>query len=363
MRVLVVSHSFPPEVGGIERLLGDLVPALAERGHELTVLADRGGRDTAVVEDHHGTPVHRLPLRHAVEHGDVHAMLRTWRRLVTAIDPHLIHLHPSGPEVFFHQRSGWGGRVPVVLTVHQDYDAVGLRSTTGIMATALRQATVVTAVSGAAAQVVTSRYEGLPGAVRTIPNAVPLGPAPVSTTDPCIAVVARLVPQKGVDVALRAMAGVVARRADARLVIAGDGPERPALERLAAELGIGGHVRFAGPLDRAGVDALYAGAAIVCLPSRYEGMPLVALEAAAAGRPVAASAVSGLPEVVDHGVTGLLVPPEDPDALAAALLHLLDDPAGAAALGSAARRRAEDRSDFAACVDAYDALYRELAGP
>lgn len=147
---------------------------------------------------------------------------------------------------------------------------------------------------------------------------------------PQLAVVARLVPLKGVDVAIRALAHV---RAPVRLVIAGDGPARGALESLA-----GPRVHFLGAIDELRRDHLLREAAALVVPSRVvaggrtEGMPLVALEALAAGVPLVASAVGGLPSLAPAAA---LVPPDDPCALAAAIDRVLAAPPSESALRDA----------------------------
>jgi len=155
--------------------------------------------------------------------------------------------------------------------------------------------------------------------------------------------VGRLRIRKGLDVLLAAMPELLLRHPGARLVVAGDGEHRAALESAAAALGLGDAVAFLGRVDGGRVRALLPGAAALVVPSLYEGMPLVVLEAMAAAVPVVASRVSGIPEVVVDGETGWLVPPEDPPALAAALAALLGDGAAARRRGAAGRQRLDER--------------------
>ncbi|MBV8202168.1 MAG: glycosyltransferase [Acidobacteria bacterium] len=156
-------------------------------------------------------------------------------------------------------------------------------------------------------------------------------------------VVGRLRIRKGVDVLLAAMPELRRRHAGARLLIAGDGEHRAPLERAAAALGLGEAVSFLGLADAERVRRLLRGAAALVVPSIYEGMPLVVLEAMEAAVPVVASRVSGIPEVVEDGRTGWLVPPEEPPSLAAALAAVLDDPAEARRRGAAGRQRLRQR--------------------
>jgi glycosyltransferase involved in cell wall biosynthesis len=150
--------------------------------------------------------------------------------------------------------------------------------------------------------------------------------------------VGRLRIRKGVEVLLEALREL----SGARLLIAGDGEHWAALETKARELGLG-PARFLGRCDAARVRGLLQGAAALVVPSTYEGMPLVVLEAMEAGVPVVASRVSGIPEVVEDGVTGWLVPPEDPPALAAALAEVLGQPDEARRRGAAGRLRVDER--------------------
>jgi glycosyltransferase involved in cell wall biosynthesis len=151
--------------------------------------------------------------------------------------------------------------------------------------------------------------------------------------------VGRLRIRKGVEVLLEALRDV----RPVELRIAGDGEHRGRLERRVSELDLGKAVTFLGNCDAGRVRRLLAGAAALVVPSIYEGMPLVVLEAMAAGVPVVASAVSGIPEVVVDGETGWLVPPEDPRALGRALEDVLARPQEARRRGEAGRRRVDER--------------------
>jgi glycosyltransferase involved in cell wall biosynthesis len=153
--------------------------------------------------------------------------------------------------------------------------------------------------------------------------------------------VGRLRIRKGVEVLLEALSRLAKGDRRRRLLIVGDGEQRRSLERSAARAGLGSTVVFAGRRSPAEVRFLLSRAGALVVPSLYEGMPLVVLEAMEQGLPVVASAVSGIPEVVVDGQTGWLVPPEDPERLAAALAELFADPAEARRRGAAGRARVE----------------------
>jgi len=158
--------------------------------------------------------------------------------------------------------------------------------------------------------------------------------------DPVLLVAGRIQPLKGFDLALRTLAAL--GHPGARMVIVGgpSGPDGDAelrrLHALVAELGLTDRVRFEPPRAHADLAAYYRAADVVLVPSRTESFGLVALEAAACGTPVVATAVGGLRSVVVPGETGYVVEGRDPEALAAAVRTVLDDPAHAAALRTAA---------------------------
>jgi len=149
---------------------------------------------------------------------------------------------------------------------------------------------------------------------------------------PHLVVTRNLEPIYDIATALRAFAALRRQFARASLTVAGEGPERAALERLAAELGIAPSVRFAGRIDNADIAALYADADLMLNPSTADNMPISILEALASGVPVVSTDAGGIPHLVQHGRTALLVPVGDASAMAAAALRVLAEPALAARL-------------------------------
>jgi len=186
-----------------------------------------------------------------------------------------------------------------------------------------------------------------------------LEPSPLPIDPPRILCVGRLSPEKGFDLAVSAFSNVVNRFPRAQLVIAGDGPERLALEKKIAELDLSGSIKLVGWVAPDNLPSWLNTATLVVIPSRAEGFGLVALQAALMARPVAATRVGGLPEVVVNGETGLLVEPEQ-QALGEAVSFLLAGPQVAAAMGVEARRHAVKNFGFDRHVNAYDSLYRKI---
>ncbi|MBN1993495.1 MAG: glycosyltransferase [Anaerolineae bacterium] len=208
---------------------------------------------------------------------------------------------------------------------------------------------------------------GLPAEkVVVIPNGIELNPAPpparaaarqslgLPLESLVVGAVSRFAPVKGLDVLLRALVQVP----HARLVVVGDGPERANLTQLAGDLGITQQVHWAG--YRADVPHLLPAFDLFVQPSWHEGLPNTILEAMAAGLPVVATAVGGTPEVVVDGVTGLIVPPGDPMALAGAIHHLLVDTNLRGQMGRAGQSRVQQHFDIQQNVERTESLYKEL---
>jgi glycosyltransferase involved in cell wall biosynthesis len=179
----------------------------------------------------------------------------------------------------------------------------------------------------------------------------------IAADAPVIGSIARLNEQKGHRYLLDAAAVVLAKRNDARFLIVGDGDLAEPLRTQAAALGIAPQVVFAG--HRSDVRDLLGAIDVFCISSTYEGTPLSLFEAMAAGKTIVSTAVDGCREVLEEGNTGLLVPPRDPAALAAALLRVLDHSALAKALADSARA-ASTRYDAKECVRRIEALYDEV---
>jgi glycosyltransferase involved in cell wall biosynthesis len=176
---------------------------------------------------------------------------------------------------------------------------------------------------------------------------------------PVVGNVAALVDHKDHATLLAAAARVVARRPEVRFVMVGEGERKDALQALARQLGLDGRVVWAGFRDD--LDAVIPAFTVFCLSSHMEGLGTSVLDAMAFGRPVVATAAGGLAETVEDPLTGRLVPPRDPDALAAALLDVLDHPDQAEAMGARGRRRFEERFTARRMVEETLGVYRETA--
>jgi glycosyltransferase involved in cell wall biosynthesis len=172
-----------------------------------------------------------------------------------------------------------------------------------------------------------------------------------------VGTIGRLSEQKGHRYLIEAAPALLASRPRAHVLVVGDGDRMEALKAQAAALGVAPRVTFAG--HRRDVPALLGAIDVFCISSTYEGTPLALFEAMAAGKPIVSTAVDGCREVLEDGSTGLLVPPRDAGALAAALGRTLDDAALRATLAGNARA-ASARYDIRACVAAMEGLYDEV---
>jgi glycosyltransferase involved in cell wall biosynthesis len=357
MRILMVADSL--DMGGAERHVVGLVQALRRRSHDVALavsaagplldLAEQMATDVWVVGDE------RVKRRVSP------SFAQGLRTVIGRHRPEVVHAHMFASAAAATLAIADAGS-RLVITEHSEGAWRG-EDDVRIAAACYSAADYVIAVSDALCRRL--RREGVPPwRIVTVPNALlPLAPesqpAPPLPARPrsrtTIGVVARLRPEKGLAVFLRASAEVAGLRPDVSFVIAGEGPEGPLLRALAHDLGLAERVAFLGVCPDGA--SLLADVDIAVLPSvANEGTPLVVLEAMRAGTPLVATRVGGIPEQVRHLREALLVAPGDAPALAKAMLSLLDDRGLAQRLG-AARGRYERRCSPEAMVRETEAVY------
>lgn len=350
------------ETGGAQRYVASLLPALAQ---EFDVVVAAHG-DGFLGEASRSAGVRYVPLRHVRRPLDpLHDLLSLVElyRLFRRERPVVVHANSSKAGIL-GRLAAVAARVPVRLfTVH----GWAFKAHAGIAAKAYlwadRLMSPLTTMTICVAE--SERRAGLrartcrAGRTVVIHNGVDLaqlrrlpGAAGMPVT---LLSVGRLRPPKDFTTLVRAVAAL--DPGSARLRIAGDGPDRTALATEVARLDLGGVVELLG--QRGDVDELLAGADVFVLSSDSEGLPMSVLEAMAAGLPVVASAVGGVPELVRDGETGALVPPRDSAALAGAIRRLVVDPALRDRLGEAGRRRVEREFSLDRCRREHLEIYRD----
>lgn len=360
LRLLLAAQ---PLDGGVSRHVVELAQALPADEFELDVACPRSSLTWSSL-DGSGVRLHAIEPHREPRPGDA----RSWAALLGLVgSADVVHAH-SAKAGFLGRlaAAARGKRRACAFTPHgwSWWAATGAeaRLYLGLERLAARWCRTIVALSDDERAAGLDARVGTPGQYRVVPNGVPLErfALPRRPVRGRIVMVGRLAPPKRPDLALRALATVRATIPEAELHVVGDGPLRAEADRLAAELGVGGAVRFLG--NRDDVPELLAEAECALLASDYEGCPLAVVEAMAASVAVVATAVGGTGELVRPGATGVLAGKGDPEALAAALEGVLCDPARAADLGAEGRREAERSLSLDRMVDRLAALYRELAG-
>lgn len=272
--------------------------------------------------------------------------------------PQLVHAHFATEATAVARGLAAEHRVPFTFTAH-GYDVY--RKPPADFAARAADAAALVTVSEANARHIERTFAVARSKLRVISCGIDLARfAPGRSRDRnLIVAVARLNPVKRVDVLLSACAVLRERGVRFRCVVVGDGPCRAGLERQRLDLGLGRHVALVGAAEQNEVAAWWRRAGIAVLSSEREGMPVCLMEAAASGVPAVAPAVGGIPELVADGVTGLLVDPASPVALAEGLERLLRDRGLADELGEAARRRAQQRFSVSTQVERLVGVWRE----
>jgi glycosyltransferase involved in cell wall biosynthesis len=392
VRVAQISTRFPPGPGGVERHVGELAPRLAARGHVVDVYTsdlyrefpwERLAADVPREETTSFGSVHRLPVWSLP--GELHYPF--FRGLGDALArgrPEIVHAHTYGTnQVAVARRHRRRAGTPFVLTAHfhPDWSIEGgwlrhrIRSfyDRRLAGPILRDAARVVVQSREEERLLRSIGVPLPPVVQIPPGYSPLpaipptGPSAAERfglAGPFVLFVGRLASNKGLLELLDAFAPFAGRHPDALLVLAGeDGGMAAAVDRKAASLGIAPRVRRLGHVDDdALLGELYRTARLAVLPSSYEAFGLVLLESLAAGTPVVATRVGGIPEVIEDGRSGLLVPPGNARAVGEAMERLWTDRQLASRLGEYGRTEVVPRFTWEAVADRLDRMYREVVG-
>ena len=341
--------------GGLERVVLHLASGMVRRGHQVTICCydKRGELARAAEED--GAAVDLLPRKLGLDLGYV-PRLAWWLRQ-RGVD--VLHMH-NETALFYGTTAGILAKVGCL--IYTEHDGVFPRSLRARWANRIlvRRLGQAVAVSQAVKDL-WCHSDGIdPVRVVVVPNGVPDIASPSgrdrsrSGDEVRIGCVSRLSREKGVDVLMEAFRRVASAHSGARLVLVGDGLERAALEAMSRQFGLDARVQFLGMRDD--VPEILRDVDVFVLPSRTEGLPMALLEAMAAGLPIVATAVGGVPEAIRDEEAGLLVPPENPDAMARAILRLASDEALRKRLAGGARKTFLARYELSRMIDAYERL-------
>jgi glycosyltransferase involved in cell wall biosynthesis len=358
-------------VGGTEKMIAALIRGLDRTRFDPSLLVLKPGGETAQALAAEGVPVKSLDLPARVS---LPYLLRLpgaflkLRRELLRLRPDLLHCFLFQANLLGRLAAGWSG-VPANLSSLRAMDPEPRwqllldRLTSGWV-------TRYTAVGEAVRRFAIAELGLEPAQVAVILNGIDLRPFAggdgkrvrrefrIPAAAPLLGTLGRLHAQKGLDIFFPAVSKLRAEFPELRVLVVGEGPDRSALERLAASLDLSAVVIFTG-LRRDPAELL-AALDLLVLPSRFEGMPNVILEAMAAGKAVVAAAVGAVPELVQEGRTGLLVPPEDADALARAIRLLLKDPELRRRLGANGRARVETEFSLEKMIRLTEELYLDV---
>ena len=390
MKIAQLSTRYPPGPGGVERHVSELATRLGARGHSVGVYSSELYREYPMQRLPSAVPreertafgiVHRLPVWSLP--GELHyPFFRGLEKALVRDRPEIVHAHTYGTnQVAVAGRHRRRTGTPFVLTAHFHpiWSIYG-----GWLRHRLRGAydrRLAGPVVAAAARVIVQTREEerllrtlrlvlppveiIPPGYSPLPEPPP-GPAPFreqfGVTGPFVLFVGRLASNKGLVELLQAFAPLARDDIEARLVLVGeDGGMRPTLEARVRGLGLESRVRMLGHVtDEALLAAAYREATVTVLPSEYEAFGLVLLESLAQGTPVVASRVGGIPEFIEDGRSGLLVPPGEVAPLAEAIRRVWTDSALAHRLGKHGRTEVVPRYTWERVVDRLEVVYREV---
>jgi glycosyltransferase involved in cell wall biosynthesis len=365
-RPLKVAHVvLSMNVGGLERVVLALTHEGMRLGQEVAIVCIETAGTLAATAEALGATVVSAGKRPGVQWG----LRRTLREIFKRLRPDVVHTHQVGALFYAGPAARKVGVPAIIHTEHGKHYAARFR-TRILGRIAARSAQRFCCVAGDVADEV-KRYRIAPeGKLTVVPNGIDtarfLAPPDaqlrrslgIPEGAPVVGTIGRLCEVKRQDVLLKAFATLRRGVPDAHLILVGEGPLRGELERLARELGVARVTHLAGYQSQP--ERFLPLMNVFALTSRSEGMPLAVLEAWAAGVPVVASAVGGLPELIEQDRTGLLFPALDEDALAAAVGRLLLDRASAAAMGTRGREWVQSQYTLDRMAQRYRQHYLEL---
>jgi glycosyltransferase involved in cell wall biosynthesis len=363
LRFLFWTDGFWPRIGGIETQGYHFIEGMLKKGHEGLVIAQIDGPQAKEEEVFNGIRIKRFDFNRVFPAQELSRLrgIETYLEWVAKeFKPDIIHLNAC---------VGWHGfifllfrkifKVPFVATIHAPF--FYQNEINPLLEKISLHADFIGCVSKWVLQETEKLIPEFKRKLKLVYNGLPLPdltPSPLPFSPALILLVGRFTHEKGFKTAILAFSFL--KNPKARLMIAGSGVDRDSMEQQVQELGIENSVDFMGPFKKSEMPALINQATLVVVPSYFESFGLVALESMQMGRPVIASSVGGLQEIVCHGETGLLVPPRDANALSVAIGYLMDHPEKAKKMGDKGRKRSEELFTLRQNVEQYESIYQEL---
>jgi len=344
MKILLVPNSYPPQVGGLERVAADLAEELVEKGHNINVVTCVAGHSKKEIVDSINVfrilyPVPRPPFKKM--NGAYFSFLVKFflwpiyatisfvnlAKIIQAMRPDIVNLHYIGDNALYVIIMKILMRFKLVVSVHELRRGNRRLGRNLLIRITLGYADKVTSISRYSLASARRFYPQIERKCTVIGDGIHLDQLEMNRSEIVdyryILSARRFTFTKGVDILVRAFQLVHEKFPNLRLVLTGDGPEMQRCKDLAARCGIKDFIDFFGFVERSMLMALYKGCELFVLPSRKEGFGIALLEAMAAGKPIVATRVGGVPEVVKEGENAILVEPESPRALAEGIIHLL----------------------------------------
>ncbi len=350
-------------MGGVETQALEFIKGLQSRGHQCTVIAQKNDPNMHEDEIYQNIPIKRFDFN-AIFHQKnlkILGLIENYlKKINAAFQPNIVHLNicigwPAYVFLMFKEIF----KAPLIVTVHAPY--FYKQEENPLIAKIASQADRICCVSHWVLKTTQNLIPSHKEKCKLIYNGLSrpnILPSPLPFSPPALLLAGRFTEEKGFDTAIEAFSLIKNPRP--KLWIAGDGKLRKALEMQVKTLHLENRVHFTGSLQKTKVLELMNQTTVVIIPSYFESFGLIALEAMQMGRPVIASSVGGLPEIIRGGETGLLVKPSDPKILSQAIQSLLDSPETAIQMGRMGAQRVEKMFTIEQNTDAYEYQYREL---
>jgi glycosyltransferase involved in cell wall biosynthesis len=357
MKILFWTDGFWPRIGGAETYAFQFVQGMQARGHECLVLAQKDHPDWKNEEVHQGAQIKRADFDLLLTHKNIRPIHHFLERVAKNFQPDLIFLNTlarGSAFAFLLFRKMFNARV--IARVHSPYWDVAPPLVEKLCLSIDRLA----CVSQWSLNVMHSFFPSIKDKLQLVYNGLPLPslkPAPLPFSPPVFLLLGRLSLEKGFDTAIHAFSLL---KQPAKLLIAGSGPERPFLEHLVDQLGIRHSTQFIGEISSADSFSAINQATALLMPSHFEAFGFGALEAMLMERPVIASNVGGLQEIIAHEETGFFTSPKEPLLWLQQMEKLLQSPVRAVQMGIEGKKRALAHFSLEKNLDQYEELIRVI---